>query len=126
MASCRVKRMLEQEKLTAGIHMGAVPPSRIPGVSDLDSTYRWQDIVVSGRSNHRIGGCVAHDPGEHMPVTLPRECSGDVLAGAIRLGDRSIPEVPEFTIARGGAEVVVVVLGQWLQSDAVTLENNGL
>src|SRR5687767_5920055 len=118
--------MLEEQELAGGVHVAALPASRVPRVADLDAVDLCDDVVIARGTDHRSGGELADGPRQHAALLLAFARGRDVGEHLVGSGHAGVPELPETAVEGGGGEVLRVLESEWLEADAVTLQRDRL
>ena len=125
LASKRLERVRHEQELRRGVDVAAMPAGGIPCVSDLDAIDRCHDVVIARAADQLSGHELADRPGHHVSRRLRGKRVVDVLADAVGLGRRRVPELPEAAVGDGRGEAGLVAGSERLEADAVAFERDG-
>jgi hypothetical protein len=82
--------------------------------------------VHEGRHAHRPPGVRGENgKGHHAARREQTETAVDLRGHPIWRGDCCVPELPQFTVPNGFAEIVVMVMGQGLEYDVTACQRHG-
>ena len=122
----RVERVTEQQQLAAGVNVTPLPPLPVPGVTDLDAINRGYDVVIARAADDRATRQLPYRPRQHVSVLLTGERIGNIWARLLGFRNRCEPQFPETAIRRRDSQLIMVIISQRLQSDAVALKYDRL
>jgi len=110
-----LKGMAQQQALGLGVEGRALHTLAVPGRADFDAAVGGVDVHVGGHADRPARGRIDHGKWAHAALGLQLQAPLDLGLHGFGTGNGGEPEVPEFAVAHGFAQVVMVRLLQGLK-----------
>jgi hypothetical protein len=124
-ASEQIESMGEQHKFAFGIDQCALSGFCIPRGPDLDSTVCGVNVHESRHTDDLASYVAAYCPGQHRARLLKAKPSGYFSGHDFWRRNRRVPEVPQFPIADGFNQAVMMALRQRFQGGMASGQSDG-
>src|SRR5262245_13797452 len=83
-----IEGVLEQQQLTTGVDVAALPALCVPRVANLDAIYFRHDVVITRAPNDRVARQFTYRPRQYVAVRLPYESVRNVSSHLLWFGHR--------------------------------------
>src|SRR5215475_8734800 len=111
----RIEGVPEQQQLTTGVDVAALPALSVPRVADLDAIYFRHNVVIARAANDDAARQLPYRPRQHVAFRLPCESVGNVRLRLLCLGHRGEVQLPEPAVGSGCDQPVAMLPRQRFQ-----------